>query len=74
MTIQPEEELPEDTTIGVGCEEAIGSSTQPRLKIETEDNAADVFVHTFISTVHQWVVGGAVLLMFGAFLALMGVV
>ena len=74
MTIQPEEELPEDTTIGVGCEEVIGSGTQPRLTIETEDNAADVFVHTFISTVHQWVVGGAVLLMFGAFLALMGVV
>ena len=74
MTIQPEEELPEDTTIGVGCEEAIGSGTQTRLTIETEDNAADVFVHTFISTVHQWVVGGAVLLMFGAFLALMGVV
>ena len=74
MTIQPEEELAEDTTIGVGCEEAIGSGTQPRLTIETEDNAADVFVHTFISTVQQWVVGGAVLLMFGAFLALMGVV
>ena len=48
--------------------------------VEIEDNrepqpsAADVFVHTFVSTLHKWIVGGIVLLMLGAFLALIGVV
>ena len=48
--------------------------------VEVEDNrepqssAADVFVHTFISTLHKWVVAGVVLLMLGAFLALVGIV
>ena len=44
--------------------------------VEVEDNrepqasAADVFVHTFVSTLHKWVVGGVVLLLLGGFLAL----
>ena len=48
--------------------------------VEVEDNrepqasAADVFVHTFVSTLHKWIVCGIVLLMLGAFLALVGVV
>ncbi len=48
--------------------------------VEVEDNrepqasAADVFVHTFVSTLHKWVVAGVVLLMLGAFLALVGIV
>ena len=48
--------------------------------VEVEDNrephhsAADVFVHTFVSTLHKWVVAGVVLLMLGALLALIGVV
>ena len=46
--------------------------------VEIEDNrepaAADVFIHTFISTIHKWVVAGVVLLRLGAFLALIGIV
>ena len=48
--------------------------------VEVEDNrepqasAADVFVHTFVSTLHKWVVGGVVLLLLGGVLALIGVV
>ena len=72
MTTQPEEKTPEETTIGVGCGEDVWVGTQPRITIETEDKAADVFIHTFISTIHKWVVGGAVLLMLGACLGLMG--
>ena len=74
MTTQPEEKSAEETTIGVGCEEDVWTGTQPRIIIETEDNAANLFVHTFASTLHKWIVGGIVLLMVGAFLALMGVV
>lgn len=71
---QPEEKTPEETTIGVGCEEDVWAGTQPRITIETEDNAADLFIHTFVSTLHKWIVGGIVLLMLGTFLALVGVV
>ena len=74
MTTQPEKKTAEETTIGVGCEEDVWTGTQPRIIIETEDNAANLFVHTFVSTLHKWIVGGIVLLMVGAFLALMGVV
>ena len=48
--------------------------------VEVEDNrepyhsAADVFVHTFISTLHKWVVAGVVLLLLGALLAVIGIV
>ena len=48
--------------------------------VEVEDNrepqasAADVFVHTFVSTLHKWVVAGVVLLMLGALLSVIGVV
>ena len=48
--------------------------------VEVEDNrepqasAADVFVHTFVSTLHKWVVGGVVLLLLGGLLALIGIV
>jgi hypothetical protein len=42
--------------------------------VEVEDNrepsASDVFIHTFVSTLHKWVVGGVVLLLLGGFLAL----
>ena len=71
---QPEGKTPEETTIGVGCEEDVWAGTQPRIIIETEDNAPDLFIHTFVSTLHKWIVGGIVLLMLGAFLALIGVV
>tara|TARA_B100001146_G_scaffold221694_1_gene232592 strand:- start:1121 stop:1345 length:225 start_codon:yes stop_codon:yes gene_type:complete len=74
MTTRPEEKTAEETTTGVGCEEDVWTGTQPRIIIETEDNAANLFVHTFVSTLHKWIVGGIVLLMVGAFLALMGVV
>ena len=74
MTTQPEEKTPEETTIGVGCGEDVWVGTQPRITIETEDKAADVFIHTFISTIHKWVVGGGALLMLVAFLGLMGIV
>ena len=74
MTTQSEEKTAEETTIGVGCEEDVWTGTQPRIIIETEDNAANLFVHTFVSTLHKWVVAGVVLLMLGAFLALVGIV
>ena len=73
MTTRPDEQKAEETTIGVGCGEDVWAGTQPRITIETEDSAADLFIHTFISTIHKWVVGGIVLLMLGAFLALLGV-
>ena len=74
MTTQPEKKTAEETTIGFGCEEDVWAGTQPHITIETEDNANDVFVHTFASTLHKWLVGGIVLLTLGAFLALTGIV
>ena len=74
MITQPEEKTAEETTIGVGCEEDVWAGTQPHIIIETKDNAADIFVHTFISTLHKWIVGGIVLLMLSAFVTFMGVV
>ena len=73
MTTRPDEQKAEETTIGVGCNEDVWAGTQPRITIETEDSAADLFIHTFISPIHKWVVGGIVLLMLGAFSALLGV-
>lgn len=73
MTTRPDDQKAEETTIGVGCDEDVWAGTQPRITIETEDSAADLFIHTFISPIHKWVVGGIVLLMLGAFLALLGV-
>ena len=70
---QPEEKTPKETTIGVGCEEDVWAGTQPRITIETKDNAADVFVHTFVRTLHKWVVGGIVLLILSALLAIIGI-
>ena len=49
---QAEEERPQEKTVGVGCEEDVWVGTQPRITIETEDNAADDFIHTFVSTLH----------------------
>jgi hypothetical protein len=74
MITQPEEKTAEETTIGVGCEEDVWAGTQPHIIIETKDNAADIFVHTFVSTLHKWIVGGIVLLMLSAFVTFMGVV
>jgi hypothetical protein len=74
MITQPEEKTAEETTIGVGCEEDVWAGTQAHIIIETKDNAADIFVHTFVSTLHKWIVGGIVLLMLSAFVTFMGVV
>jgi hypothetical protein len=74
MITQPEEKTAEETTIGVGCEEDVWAGTQPHIIIETKDNAADIFVHTFVSTLHKWIVRGIVLLMLSAFVTFMGVV
>ena len=71
---QPGENTSEETTIGVGCEEDVWVGTQPRITIETEDNAADDFIHTFVRTLHTCIVGSIGLLMLGAFLALIGIV
>ena len=51
---QAEEERPQEKTVGVGCEEDVWAGTQPRITIETKDNAADVFIHTFVRTLHKW--------------------
>ena len=70
---QAEEERLQEKTVGVGCEEDVWAGTQPRITIETKDNAADVFIHTFVRTLHKWVVGGIVLLMLSALLAIIGI-
>ena len=73
MTTRPDEQKAEEITIDVGCDEEVWAGTQQRITIETEDSAADLFIHTFISPIHNCVVGGIVLLMLGALSALLGV-
>ena len=76
MSIEPPEQTTESDIADVEHEAWTGAQRHIRVMVDDDrepvSSAVDVFAHTFVSTLHKWVVGGVVLLLGTLFLSLLG--